>query len=53
MIEWTSGEKVQFPGGKGVILTVESTGETSVLTVAADDGFLRWLKGGLACVKRL
>lgn len=45
MSKWTCGEKVRFPGGKGVILTVESASGTCVLTIASNDGFLRQLKG--------
>jgi len=52
MNEWAHGDKIQYFGGEGVVLSVESTeDEPPLLTVISDDGLLRQLHSDLSCVQ--
>ena len=52
MNEWARGDKIQYFGGEGVVLSVGSTeNEPPILTAISDDGLLRQLPSDLACVQ--
>jgi len=52
MDEWARGDKIQYFGGEGVVLSVGSTeNEPPTLTAISDDGLLRQLPSDLACVQ--
>ena len=51
MNEWMRGDKIQYFGGEGVVLSVESTEkESPILTVISDGGELRQLDSDLGSV---
>jgi len=52
MNEWAHGDTIQYFGGEGVVLSVESTeDEPPMLTVISDDGLLHRLNSDLSCVQ--
>jgi len=52
MNKWARGDTLQYFGGEGVVLSVESTeDEPPMLTVISDDGLLQRLHSDLSCVQ--
>jgi len=52
MNEWAPGNTIQYFGGEGVVLSVESAeDEPLMLTVISDDGLLHRLHSDLGCVQ--
>jgi len=52
MNQCARGNKIQYFGGEGVIISFESTeDESPILTIVSDDGLLRQLPSDLACVQ--
>jgi hypothetical protein len=52
MNEWAHGDTIQYFGGEGVVLSVESTeDEPPILTVISDDRLLHRLHSDLSCVQ--